>query len=166
MLSLSSLRRIAHSTSLRASGSAIVFCRSPARERLRWRAAAIASLVAARWWKRWPRWRRAQSEAIGMQDGVRPWRGQGRGERFLERNASRARLGEGYACGRVKRQRRKHRDQDRCERPIGQIICSYYPFLGCCSGLLSASGAHAYRFEKVDEQLRAPTPTIKVHHQP
>src|SRR2546427_3282706 len=48
MLSLSSLRRIAHSTSLRASGSLMVFCRSPAWEILPLRAAAIASLTAAR----------------------------------------------------------------------------------------------------------------------
>src|SRR5262245_34723419 len=47
-LSFSSLRRIAHSTSLRATGSLIVCCRSLACAALPLRAAVIASLRAAR----------------------------------------------------------------------------------------------------------------------
>src|SRR5262249_43578238 len=47
MLWVSSLRRIAHSTSLRATGSLIVFCRSAAWVVFPLRAAAIASFKAA-----------------------------------------------------------------------------------------------------------------------
>src|SRR5262249_15989449 len=47
MLWVSSLRRIAHSTSLRATGSRIDFCRSAACVVLPLRAAAIASFKAA-----------------------------------------------------------------------------------------------------------------------
>src|SRR4029453_4238698 len=47
MLWVSSLRRIAHSTSLRATGSPIVFCRSAAWGVFPLRAAAIASFKAA-----------------------------------------------------------------------------------------------------------------------
>src|SRR5262245_19789810 len=47
MLSVSSLRRMTHSTSLRVTGSLIVFCNSAAWVALPRRAAAIASLKAA-----------------------------------------------------------------------------------------------------------------------
>src|ERR1700704_2286784 len=47
MLSVSSLRRIAHSTSLRATGSLMVFCRSSAWLARPRRAAETASLTAA-----------------------------------------------------------------------------------------------------------------------
>src|SRR5262245_1694651 len=47
MLSVSSLRRMIHSTSLRATGSLIVFCRSAAWVVLPRRAAATASLKVA-----------------------------------------------------------------------------------------------------------------------